>query len=521
MAGTIAIDLGSTTTVVAYQPPGEEPTVLALPPYSLDDPCVVPSLLWLAAADVNKALLGRQVLDANLAHGDGPQLQRDFKRLIGRPSQPPLEAGACGLPLSPEQAGARLLRQLWDALPAGIEPERLVLTAPIDTYAGYRDWLTELAGELGVSEVALVDEPTAAAIGCGLAPGSTVLVVDLGGGTSDLSLVQLPGGEGRAAPIAQLLRLRGQSLAASRQQLRCARVLGKAGLAIGGRDIDRWIAAHLCPQAAVEGPLLAVAERLKCQLSTQPLARSAWIGPEGTVQQLELSRLDLEALLLEQGLIEQLDGLLEAVLSQGRNAGVDSDRIDAVLPVGGSSRLAPIQSWLAERLAGIPVRNQRPVEAVALGALALTPGVRIRDVLSRGVSLRCWDRRSQSHRWHPLFVAGQHWPTDQPLELVLACSRDQQETMEIVLGEPQSRQRAEVVFEQGLPRLRQPIGAGQEVQRWSQQPQPLRVNPPGSTAQDRLRLRFSIDADCRLTLQAQDLLNDAAELQSMVLGTLR
>ena len=47
-----------------------------------------------------------------------------------------------------------------------------------------------------MEEVALVDEPTAAAIGCGLRPGSRVLVVDLGGGTIDLSLVALEGGKG-------------------------------------------------------------------------------------------------------------------------------------------------------------------------------------------------------------------------------------------------------------------------------------------------------------------------------------
>lgn len=95
----------------------------------------------------------------------------------------------------------------------------------------------------------------------------------------------------------------------------------------------------------------------------------------------------------------------------------------------------------------MPLRSERPVEAVALGALALTPGVRVRDVLARGVSLRCWDRRSGCHRWHPLFMAGQSWPTDQPLELVLACSRDGQDQLELVLGEPLPEERAEVVFE--------------------------------------------------------------------------
>ena len=95
-----------------------------------------------------------------------------------------------------------------------------------------------------------------------------LLVVDLGGSTLDLALVALEGGEGRAAPIAQLLRLGGRSLGNnSRQMLRTAKVLGKAGLRLGGRDIDRWIVDRCCPGQPASTPLLNAAERLKCRLS--------------------------------------------------------------------------------------------------------------------------------------------------------------------------------------------------------------------------------------------------------------
>ncbi len=138
-------------------------------------------------------------------------------------------AGSSGEPLTPEQAGSLLITRLWQALPAGVLPTRLVLTAPIEGYRGYRQWLQQLSSQIPVEEVALVDEPTAAAIGAGLPAGSRVLVVDLGGGTIDLSLVALQGGEGRAAPIAQLLRFGGRELDGGRQALRCAEVIGKAG----------------------------------------------------------------------------------------------------------------------------------------------------------------------------------------------------------------------------------------------------------------------------------------------------
>ena len=189
MQGTLAIDLGSSTTVVAYQGPHTAAELLALPPYSARAPVVVPTLLWLSEPTTTQPLIGRQVVEAGLAHGDGPQLHRDFKRQIG--ANPTAQSPTHALPLSPEQAGALLLRRLWAALPPELEPQRLVLTAPIDSYPRYRQWLQEVCRDLEVPELALVDEPTAAAIGAGLPAGSTVLVVDLGGGTIDLALVAL------------------------------------------------------------------------------------------------------------------------------------------------------------------------------------------------------------------------------------------------------------------------------------------------------------------------------------------
>ena len=133
-------------------------------------------------------------------------------------------------------------------MPPELTIERLVLTAPVDQGAAYCEWLVQACAPMDVGEVALVDEPTAAALGAGLAAGSKLLVVDLGGGTLDLSLVALEGGEGRAAPLAQLLRFRGKDLRDSRQTLRQATVLGKAGINLGGRDFDRWILDALQPE---------------------------------------------------------------------------------------------------------------------------------------------------------------------------------------------------------------------------------------------------------------------------------
>jgi molecular chaperone DnaK (HSP70) len=500
--GTLAIDLGSSSTVVAFQASGGGAVeILSVAPFSTATTGVIPSLIWVANATADQVLVGRQVQEAGLAWSDSPQLCRDFKRRVGAGGNGPDP----GCLLSPEQANTLLLRRIWDHLPPGVAPSRLVLTAPIDGYRGYRQWLEQASGALAVEEVALVDEPTAAAIGAGLPPGSRVLVVDLGGGTIDLSFVALEGGEGRAAPIAQLLRFGGRNLPASRQILRSARVLGKAGLALGGRDLDRWIAAALT-DGHPSGALLEAVERLKCRLSDEQEAGVLWCPPGEACRELRLNRTALESLLKGHGLLDLLDDLLERVLAGARAGGLDLASIDAVLPVGGSSRIPLVRAWLRERCSGIPILDQRPIEAVALGALALTPGVQIKDVLSRGVSLRRWDLRSEGYRWHPLFLPGQSWPTGQPLELVLACSRDGQRQLDLVLGEPLDERRNEVVFRNGLPELSKRPAGEIRVEPWARQPAAIGLDPPGTRGVDRLRLRFRIDGQGHLTMDREDLI---------------
>ncbi|MBM5792497.1 MAG: Hsp70 family protein [Cyanobacteria bacterium M_surface_7_m2_037] len=527
MAGTLAIDLGSTTTVVAYQGSGDpSPALLDLASISASDPSVVPSLIWLQDGKASPPLIGRQVIEAGLLEQGGAGLHRDFKRRIGAGAAAGSEPEAGWL--SPEHCGQLLLEQIWQRLPEQLQPQRLVLTAPIDSYRGYRQWLLEATSQLEVPEIALVDEPTAAAIGAGLPPGSRVLVVDVGGGTTDLSLVALEGGEGKAAPIAQLLRFGGRDLSGSGQGLRTARVLGKAGLAVGGRDLDHWIAAD---QVERGGALLGVdpstpsllhcCERLKCALSEAEEALVLWSPAPGERPiELRLSRQRLEALLQQRQLVDLLDELLEQVLAAARSCGVEPEQIDAVLPVGGSSRLPLIRSWLQERLPQVPLRLERPVEAVALGALRLTPGVTVKDVLQRGVSLRCWDQRSAEHRWHPLFLPGQPWPSEQPLTLRVGCSRAQQSELELVLGEPQAEQRSEVVFVNGLPVLRRQSAGPAAVEAWAQQPTPIPLTPAGEPGSDRLELRFAINSRGDLTVEGRDLSNDQPVPQQR-LGSVR
>ena len=511
--GTLAIDLGSTTTVVAFQSPDNPSAQLVdLTPISRR-PGEVPSLVWDSG---ERPLIGRQVIEAGLDDSNDPRLHRDFKRLIGRQDTSEHNR-ACW-------AGQRLLQEVWQRLPHDLNIERLVLSAPVESYRSYRSWLVQASDALPVNEIALVDEPTAAALGAGLPPGSRMLVVDLGGSTLDLALVSLEGGEGKAAPIAQLLRLGGKSLGGSSgQKLRTAKVLGKAGMRLGGRDIDRWIVDACCPNQPVTSTLLNAAERLKCRLSSSDLSdrdQLLEIAADEQQHSLRLSRRELDQLLKDHGFGTALAELVETTLAGGRRNNCHLEDLEGVVAVGGGSQLPWLRRWLAENTAPAPLLTPPPVDAVALGALKLTPGVAIRDVLKNGVSVRTWDQRSNRHQWHPLFVAGQPWPSSHPLELVLAASRTGQRSIELVLAEPLTQGRHTVVFVNGLPTV-QEIEAGESDHLpWPGDPLVLPLSPPGEIGQDCLHLEWSIDADARLQLSVRDLRSQEQQ-PTVILGTVR
>ncbi|WP_392345212.1 Hsp70 family protein [Parasynechococcus sp.] len=496
--GTLAIDLGSTTTVVAYQGATSTTADLLNLPAICSRAGEIPSLVWDAT---QRPLIGRQVLELGLNDSVDSRLHRDFKGRIGQADAPEQEAA--------RWAGEQLLQQIWSRLPSDLAIERLVLTAPVECYRAYRSWLLQACTTLPVAEIALVDEPTAAAMGAGLPAGSTLLVVDLGGSTLDLALVALEGGEGRAAPIAQLLRLGGRSLGDnSRQMLRTAKVLGKAGLRLGGRDIDRWIVDRCCPGQPASAPLLNAAERLKCRLSDTTLAEHEPLMELAVDEQehvLRLSRSELNTLLLERGFGDALEHLLEICLAGGRRNNCSLQDLEGVVAVGGGAQLPLLRQWLTEHTAPATLLTPPPVEAVALGALQLTPGVAIRDVLQHGVSLRFWDQRNNSHRWHPLFVAGQPWPSPTPLELVLAASRTGQRSLELVLGEPIPQRSHSVVFIDGLPTLQEQTAGEVSHQSWSGTELVLPLEPVGEQGEDCLRLHWSIDQEAQLQLEINDL----------------
>ena len=115
--GTLAIDLGSSSTLVGWQAaPGSPGEVLALAPLSRStSDASIPSLV--SPSGGSRWLLGQQVIEA----GSEAECLRDFKALLGQSNAP----------TAAEQAAEALLEGIWQRLPQAIQPQRLVLTAPV------------------------------------------------------------------------------------------------------------------------------------------------------------------------------------------------------------------------------------------------------------------------------------------------------------------------------------------------------------------------------------------------------
>mgnify|MGYP001404048594 FL=1 len=519
--GTLAIDLGSSTTVVVFQKEnGQTPELLDLPPISraIGE---IPSLIWKSSEKEESYLIGQQIIDLNLINEKENNLSQDFKRWIGSTEIEPIYDSK----ITPEKAGEILIHSIWEKVSQKVNIKRLVLTAPVDTYREYRTWLVNVCNSLEVKEIALVDEPTAAAMGAGLKPGSTLLVLDFGGSTIDMSIVALEGGEGQASPIAQLVRFDGNNLEGkSTQVLRTAKVLGKSGLRLGGKDIDRWIFHHLLPEENPTNSILRKAEELKCELSNTNIKETLVITKKvNNIQNeekfLKLSKKGLEELLIEKGLLKSIEKLFIQTINSAKRNSFELKDLDSVVLVGGGSRIPLIKNYLSDICNSIPFLTPPPIEAIALGALHLTPGVQIKDVLNKGVSLRCWNKKNEKHIWHPLFLAGQTWPTNKPLEIILAASINSQLSIDLIIGEPQEEGSNEIIYTNGLPTLKT-IESKDKIKKITNTIISIPVDPPGEIGQDCIKLIFNINDNCQLEVEGVDLRNNK-EITKKNLGEIR
>ncbi|MCH9054575.1 Hsp70 family protein [Synechococcus sp. PCC 6716] len=528
---TYAIDFGTSNTLVTrwnYAAQAAEcVTVAGLSVGFGEVPALIPSLAYVEDAKLPLVVVGQQVRDRGFDVAGDRRFFSRFKRGIGATVQgylPELD----GCPITFEAIGTWFLRTLLTALKhsAGDFGDSLMFTVPVDSFETYRRWLLQVCDGFAIDQIRLVDEPTAAALGYGVAERPVILVIDFGGGTLDLSLVELKTNDPQRSPLGFILKWGDRQWADSdHQRPRTARVLGKAGVNLGGTDIDHWIVDYWGQQGiAANRLLLRLAERLKIQLSQHPRAQEVYFDPD-TFSTLELSleRAELETILHQQQFFERLEKALLQVLQQGRRQGIAPEDIEAVLLVGGTTQIPAVQAWVGEYFERSKISSHQPFTAVAMGALALTQGLDLKDFLYHSYGIRFWDRKLNRHGWHPIIQRGQPYPMREPVELILGASTEGQPKIELVIGELGDEQGGVEIFFDGDRLITRTCGQ-LTVQPLNDTPQGktlATLDPPGYPGSDRLKVLFYVDGDRQLRITVEDLLTQEQLVTNRVVAELR
>ncbi len=540
-----AIDFGTSNTVITrWNSATQQPETLSLPGLSLQvgqNPPLIPSLLYVEDASQGKVVVGQAVRDRGLDLTSDPRYFRSFKRGIGSDIQgflPELD----GKIVKFEQVGEWFLNQIIEQLlPSSSFPDQggesaeqggldsLILTVPVDSFEAYRHWLSGVCQSLPVEQVRMLDEPTAAALGYGIADGGTLLVIDFGGGTLDLSLVQLnQDAQAGKKPVGFILKWGEKLLGESnRQKAKIARVLAKAGQNLGGSDIDNWLVDYFVEtQGLTRSPLTTrLAERLKIQLSEKKSATEVYFNDETFESyELKLDRDTFETILREHQFFNILDDRMAQLLQQGRRAGIEVSDIDAVLLVGGTVQIPAVRDWVKQYFDSSKIRCEKPFEAIAQGALQLSQGIEIQDFLYHSYGIRYWDRRNNCHNWHSIIKAGQAYPMNDPVELVLGASVENQPSIELIVGELGAQTGATEVYFDGDRLITRQLGGGQtSVQPLNDRDGARNIaqlTPLGNPGRDRIKIQFWVDAQRSLRITVEDLLTNQTLLQNQLVAQL-
>ncbi|GAA6616729.1 Hsp70 family protein [Scytonema sp. NUACC26] len=529
----IAIDFGTSNTVIArWNPVTKSPETLNLPGLSIQqslNPPLIPSLVYVEDASKGQVLVGQQVRDRGLDLKNEPRFFRSFKRGIGADIQgflPELD----GQIITFERVGQWFLSQAIEqlvSLEGGIDS--LVLTVPVDSFETYRHWLGKVCQALPVEQVRMLDEPTAAALGYGMTDQETLLVIDFGGGTLDLSIVQLDRiVKETQKPLGFILKWGNKSLAEdSKQKVKTARVLAKAGQNLGGTDIDNWLLDYFAKTQEIPiSPLTTrLAEKIKIQLSSQTQASEVYFNDETFESyELELNREVLENILKENSFFERLDESMTSLLQQARRQGIEVSDINAVLLVGGTVQLPAVQTWVKQYFAPEKIRCERPFEAIAQGALQLARGVELKDFLYHSYGVRYWDRRNSRHNWHPIIKAGQPYPMAQPVELILGASVDNQPSIELIMGELGAETGGTEVYFDGDRLITRRLGSSESSVKPLNDKDGARtiaqLTPLGHPGSDRVKILFLVDEERFLRITVEDLLSNEMLLENQLVAQL-
>ena len=358
---TIGIDLGTTFSAMAVLEGGKS-TIIS----NAEGTRTTPSVVHIKDGEVTVGQIAR-----NQAIVDPNHTIRSIKRKIGTNEKIEID----GKDYTPEQISAMILQKLKKDAEAylGQPVHNAVITVPAYFNDSERQ-ATKNAGEIaGLNVLRIINEPTAASLAYGLEKQDkekTILVFDFGGGTFDVSILEL--GDG----IFEVKSTSGDNK-------------------LGGDDVDQLIMDHisdsfkkstgidLTTDATAVQRLKEAAEAAKIELSTKtkaeisiPFITADRNGPKHVKE--EITRAKFEELIAD--VLKRIEGPVKQSM---KDANLTADQIHHIIFVGGSTRIPSVQELVKKLTSKDGDKSVNPDEAVAVGA-AIQAGViagDIKDVL--------------------------------------------------------------------------------------------------------------------------------------------
>jgi molecular chaperone DnaK (HSP70) len=224
---------------------------------------------------------------------------------------------------------------------------------------------------------------------------------------------------------------------------------------------------------------------------------------------LQLSREDLEEILENGQLLEQLRGAVDEVLRIALTKGISKGEIEQVLLVGGSCLIPAVQQLISSYFGRSRVKLDKPFDAVAHGALAVTQLVKVEDYLRHSYAIRLWEPYSKTYSYFTLFEPGLKYPCQRPEPLVLQVAIEGQREIRLDIGEVAQMTQAEVTYDaQGRmtsSQLRQQEEY-RSLESHHQQVCVAHLDPPGEVGVDRISVQFEVDTQRMLLATVKDLL---------------
>ena len=358
MAKAVGIDLGTTNSAIAYLEGGEDPEIIP----NAEGSRVTPSVV--AFTKEGERIVGEVAKRQAITNSE--RTITSIKRDMGTTRKITIDDKE----LTPQEVSAMILQKLKADAESylGETISKAVITVPAYFTDSQRQ-ATKDAGKIAGLEVErIVNEPTAASLAYGLDKGEdqTILVFDFGGGTFDVSILEL--GEG----VFEVKATSGNNR-------------------LGGDDIDQRVMDHLVSEFKKETGvdlsqdhmamqrLKDAAEKAKIELSTVsttsinlPFITATSDGPKH--MDMSLTRAKFEELISD--IVDKTIGPMRQALS---DAGIEPKDVDKIILVGGSTRIPLVQKRLKDELGKEPSKGVNPDEVVSLGA-AIQAGVLSGDV---------------------------------------------------------------------------------------------------------------------------------------------